>query len=464
MRVRARIKLLSLAIALIVGVPLAIAHLLLRASLPQLDGRITVASTRSPISIERDALGIATIEAASRADLAFGTGFVHGQDRYFQMDLSRRLAAGELSALFGEAALSQDRKARRFELRTVAQQVLAQASPGQRELLEAYSRGVNAGLGSLDSRPWEYWVLRTKPEPWKPEDSFLVVYAMWWDLQYGDLESDILRRTLNDKLGGAVCEDGWRCGLKFFYPARTPWDAPNVEDQAQLQAADARDAEPESIPGEDVLDVRAAARGRPTRMARASLEEPVAFSGVIGSNNWAIAGRLTSSGAALVANDMHLDLRVPNVWYRARLRLSAQASSARLDLNGVTLPGAPLVVAGSNGHVAWGFTDSYGHWLAVKPQACLGVDEAAMHTPQGDVPLHSRLSRIRVRGQADVQERVQSSTFGVLYAFDAAEQRCWFVQWLAQLPGRDQSQHAAVRARDERPAAARVGAGHRHPA
>jgi penicillin amidase len=439
-RLSARTRFVLLTAALIVLVPLALAHVILRASLPQFDGRVGVSGPAKPVSVTRDALGIPTIQAASRADLAFGTGFVHGQDRFFQMDLSRRLAAGELSELFGKAALSQDRKARLFDFRAVARHVLEQATPTQRALLEAYARGVNAGLEGLRARPWEYWVLGAKPALWQPEDSFLVVYAMWWDLQYGDLESEILRRTLNDRLGGAECEDGWRCGLKFFYPARTPWDAPNVEDEAEMRTADARDAEPVAIPGQDVINVRTPARARATHAARGSLQaaalnsSDALNSSAFGSNNWALAGRLSSSGAALVANDMHLDLRVPNVWYRARLRLPASASLAALDLNGVTLPGGPLVVAGSNGHVAWGFTDSYGHWLTVRPQICLGVNASSMRTPRGDVPLNTTVTSIHVHGHADVEERVQSSAAGVLYAVDAAEQRCWFVHWLAQVP------------------------------
>jgi penicillin amidase len=434
MRLSAHSRYILLAAALILLAPLALAHLILRASLPQLDGRIGVSGTSAPIRITRDALGIPTIQATGRTDLAFGTGFVHGQDRFFEMDLSRRLPAGELSELFGEPALSQDRKARLFDFRTVAREVLRQASPEQRALLDAYTRGVNAGLDSLRARPWEYWVLRTQPVHWQAEDSFLVVYAMWWDLQYGDLESDILRRTLNTKLGGSECPGGWRCGLGFFYPERTQWDAPNVADETELHAVDARDAEPSPIPGEDVINVRAAVRARVTRVAHATLLRQAQIASAIGSNNWALAGRLTASGAALVANDMHLDLRVPNVWYRARLRLAPSAALGALDLNGVTLPGAPLVVAGSNGHVAWGFTDSYGHWLEAQPQPCLEVKTSSLRTPQGDVPLDTRVTRIHVRGSADAEQRIQSSAAGLLFAIDASEQRCWFVRWLAQLP------------------------------
>jgi acyl-homoserine lactone acylase PvdQ len=156
----------AIVLAALAALPAAVLYLALRGSLPRLDGRIAVRGLRAPVTVERDALGVVTIEAANRDDLAFGTGFAHGEDRFFQMDLARRLAAGELSALVGPAALSQDRQRRLFRFREVARLALAEASPRQRELLAAYARGVNAGLASLPSRPWEYWMLRTSPEPW----------------------------------------------------------------------------------------------------------------------------------------------------------------------------------------------------------------------------------------------------------------------------------------------------------
>ena len=205
-----------------------VAQGLLRASLPQLDGDIRHSGVRAPVHIERDARGVATIDAASRLDLAYGTGFVHAQDRFFQMDLSRRLAAGELSELFGAIALEQDRKTRLFRFRRIARAVLAQATPAQRALLEAYARGVNAGLAQLSGRPWEYYLLAQQPVAWRAEDTVLVEYAMWWDLQANGLRREILRRELNARLGGPECAGGWKCALSFLYPAGTEWDAPDV--------------------------------------------------------------------------------------------------------------------------------------------------------------------------------------------------------------------------------------------
>ena len=184
--------------------------------LPPLDGDVHHLGVVAPVTIERDALGVPTIEAANRVDLAYGIGFVHGQDRFFEMDLSRRLAAGELSELFGKVAVEQDKKARLFHFRQVARAALQQGTPEQRAMLEAYTRGVNAGLASLRRRPWEYWVLGSAPVEWRPEDTILVSHAMWWDLQYSGIDREILRHEINARHRGKECEAGWKCGAAVF--------------------------------------------------------------------------------------------------------------------------------------------------------------------------------------------------------------------------------------------------------
>ncbi len=136
----------------------------------------------APVQVQRDALGVARISARNRIDLAYALGFVHGQERFFEMDLMRRAAAGELSALVGPAALKLDRANRAYRFRALAQRIVAQLPADQRGLLDAYARGVNAGLDALDVRPWEYLLLRKKPRPWTPADSILVVDAMYLDL------------------------------------------------------------------------------------------------------------------------------------------------------------------------------------------------------------------------------------------------------------------------------------------
>jgi penicillin amidase len=416
------LKVLGAALALALIAALALGLGLLRASLPRLDGEVRAAGLTGAVRIERDELGIPTIEATDRADLAYGTGFVHAQDRFFEMDLARRLAAGELAELFGgPLALEQDRKTRLFGFRRAARAVLAEAGPAERAVLEAYTRGVNAGLASLTGRPWEYWALRSAPHPWLPEDTVLVEYSMWWDLQASGLRREILRQEINARLGGPQCGGHWKCALSFFYPARTSWDAPVSEP------ADAPPVASAPIPGPEVLDVRAAPP--PPRALAAAVPQAAA-----GSNNWAVAGRLTASGAALIANDMHLGQRVPPVWYRARLRLPSSAGAPALELNGVTLPGAPLLVAGSNGHIAWGFTNSYGTWFSVTHVPCTAVADRELVTPAGAMPLEVTEEKIGVRGGAAALLEVKSAAPGVLLRFDEARQSCWFGAWLAQVP------------------------------
>ncbi len=409
---RAALKYVVAVLAAVIVVPLAAVHVVLRASLPELEGDLHHMGVVAPVTIDRDTEGVPTIEAQNRVDLAFGTGFVHGQDRFFEMDLSRRLAAGELAEVFGEVALQQDQKARLFRFRQVARAALQQATPEQRAVLEAYARGVNAGLASLRSRPWEYWVLGSAPAQWRPEDTILVSHAMWWDLQYGGFDREILRQRINSRIRGPECDGGWKCGLKFLYPAGTEWDAPNapvgIVNAGPVGVSG-------SIPAPDVLNVRSG----PKTAAELRPREPQDKG--IGSNNWAVAGRLTDSGAALIANDMHLRARVPTIWYRARMRVKATDAQPALDLNGVTLPGAPLLVAGSNGHIAWGFTNSYGTWIHVENAPCESATD-------------EQVEEIRVRGRPAARYPIKAGPAGVLFRRDADNGSCWFVAWLAQQP------------------------------
>src|SRR5687767_76127 len=158
----------------------------LSASLPRLDGQLQLAGLGAPVTVERDGLGIPTIRGISREDVARATGFVHAQDRFFQMDLARRRAAGELAALVGDVAVRIDRQVRVHRFRDEARRALALLSPRDRTVLEAYTAGVNRGLEALGARPFEYQILRQAPRPWLAEDSLLVVLSMFVTLQDPD--------------------------------------------------------------------------------------------------------------------------------------------------------------------------------------------------------------------------------------------------------------------------------------
>jgi len=316
-------------------------YLELRASLPQLDGTTAAPGLAASVTVERDALGVPTLRGGARADVARALGFVHAQDRFFQMDLLRRHAAGELAELFGRAALAHDKTVRVHEFRRLARTVLARLAPPERALLQAYADGVNAGLHALHARPFEYLVLRANPRSWRPEDSVLVIYAMTLDLQ----DAGRYERSL-----AAVRDAYGLTGLNFFAPNATPDDA----------ALDGSTAPLPPIPPAKLIDLRPlAARRFP------ALPAPRRDLVSAGSNAFALSGAHTDTGAAMLANDMHLALRVPNIWYRASLVWHSDPPpplDPRLSthtITGVTLPGTPVVVAGSNGHIAWGFTNAY---------------------------------------------------------------------------------------------------------
>lgn len=325
-------------LAVVMLVPLA-AWLWLRASLPALDGEQPLAGLESPVTITRDARGVATVRAGSSLDLARATGFVHAQERFFQMDLLRRSAAGEISALVGGAALEFDKARRMHGMRDVAQRVVASLPDDQQRLLDAYADGVNAGLAALGARPFEYGVLRVAPDAWHIEDSILVIFAMYFDLHDETARRERHLAALHEVFPEAL--------VAFLVPPGTSWDAP-------LQG-EPLGAVP--LPGAEVFDFRntdpALAGLDHDRLAAEADTMP-------GSNNWAVSGALTADGRPLVANDMHLGLGLPNTWFRLRLELDAVDGYA---VTGVSLPGLPAIVAGSNGHIAWGFTNSYGDWV-----------------------------------------------------------------------------------------------------
>ncbi len=306
----------------------------LRASLPRLDGELAGVGLGAGASIERDALGVATIIAASRADAAFALGFAHASDRFFQMDLARRMAAGRLAELVGDAALPTDRRQRLHRFESVADGVLAALPVEHKAVLEAYAAGANAGLAALQVRPFEYLLLRRPPEPWTARDSLLVVYAMYLQLNDAEATADRQRGLLQRALPAER--------FAYLHSFTPRWEAP----------IDGQVAPPAPVPPGFDLD---ALRGEPARVPRAAAVRREAR--VPGSNNWALAGSRTASGVALLADDMHLGLSIPNTWYRARLRVGDA-----LDLVGATLPGVPTLVVGSNGRIAWGFTNSYGDY------------------------------------------------------------------------------------------------------
>lgn len=324
-----------------------------RGSLSQVDGTATISGLTANVRVDRDSLGVPTITGASREDVARALGFAHAQDRFFQMDLQRRQPAGELAGLVGARAIEVDQEIRVHRFRSVAHRALEMTEASYRRVLEAYAEGVNAGLDALASPPFEYLVLRAKPEPWLPEDSILTVLAMFNTLQGRQATFEQSHGALRDTLPEPM--------FRFLSAAGSEWETPVIGQPLQRPP----------IPSADVFDLRRVHQtalqdlktSGPQSLNTSKPQDLSEEASIIGSNNWAVDGAHTESGVALLANDMHLSIAVPIIWYRASLVFPDPLQpSAIQQLTGVTLPGIPSLVVGSNGHVAWGFTNTGGDW------------------------------------------------------------------------------------------------------
>lgn len=307
--------------------------LTLRASLPRRSGDAVLPGLSAAVALEFDTFGIARVRGDTQLDVLAAQGFVHAQDRFFQMDLTRRSASGELAALFGSVAIEFDTQRRVQQLRRRARAAVEALPARHRQQLESYTRGVNAGLADLGARPPEYLLLRQRPEQWLPEDSMLVVFALYTMLSNNDSY---------ERHNGALREHLAPEAFDFFTLL-------TARDDRPLMARDSADVtgghQPAEIPPIDSMTPLQMSYDPQIDIVR----QPLAPQG---SNNWAVVGG--SAGAqALVANDPHLGIRVPNIFHRAELYWDTQ------HLRGVGIPGLPGIVIGENGFVAWGATVSY---------------------------------------------------------------------------------------------------------
>ncbi len=395
-------------LALLLSVPVALLLLgwgLLLASRAQLDGQRAVPGLGARVSVERDALGVPTVRASSRTDLARATGFLHAQDRFFQMDLLRRNSAGDLAALLGPGLVEYDLELRRHGFRATATAALETLPREHRAVLEAYTAGVNAGLQALKARPPEYLLLSQKPAPWQPVDSLLVGLVMFERLQDSSGYEDRRREVLGQILGPEA--------LAFFDPDGTDWEAPL--DGSEVSAAPI----PATAPA---FWRRTLADGAPG--STGCWETPL----IPGSNSWGVGGDVTGGGA-VVANDMHLDLGLPNIWYRMSARWVGPAGEPR-QFDGVMLPGTPLFIVGSNGHVAWAFTNGT---LDTTDLVDLELDPNQPNryrTPEGWKEIERQAVQIEVAGEA-AQTRVIDRTIWGPIAGTNALGRLQAVSWVA---------------------------------
>jgi penicillin amidase len=345
--------------------------LYLRSSLPQVSGRLALAGPKAEIRIARDRDGVPAIAAADDEDAAFGLGFVHAQDRLFQMELMRRTGAGRLAEIFGKSVLPIDREMRVLGLYRAAAAEVALLSPEVARAFAAYARGVNAFLATRKGAlPPEFLLLRFAPESWREADSLVWGKLMALQLE-GNFRGELVRASLARRVSP---ED-----LALLYPGY-PKDAPTTLALLPLY--------------------------RRLALGRLDAALPAGFGPVYESNNWVVDGRRSNSGEPVLANDPHLPLAVPGVWYLARLETPRRA------IAGATAPGVPLVVIGHNDRIAWGFTTTTSDVEDLFIEKVDPADPTRYLTPQGAAPFRVRRETIGVRGAAPAELTVRATRHG----------------------------------------------------
>lgn len=403
-------------------------------SFPQSTGDLELSGLQAEVSVQRDELGVPTITADSAHDLFYAQGFVHAQDRFFEMDFRRHVTSGRVAEMFGESQAGTDLFLRTLGWRDVAEQEVEALDETTRAYYEAYADGVNAYLASNDGAELslEYAVLgiqnpEYEVEPWEPADSVAWLKAMAWDLRT-NIEDETERALLAAEVGDEAAPADTLALLDKLYPAypfdqnpvivptitTAPAAAEQVADEGTDEAVDeGTDADPASFTSSSADEALAAATTIEWEEAGSVIDAVSLLIGDvgegIGSNSWVVSGSLTESGMPLLANDPHLGAALPSVWHQVQLRCSTISADCPFDVSGFSFSGLPGVVIGHNGHVAWGFTN-------------LTTDVADLYIEKVDgdqywrdgalVPLDVREEVIKVAGADDIDLTIRSTVHG----------------------------------------------------
>ncbi|WP_460713533.1 penicillin acylase family protein [Nocardioides dilutus] len=386
---------------------------LVRRPFPQVEGEARLPGLDAEVAVVRDAQGIPQLYADTTADLMRAQGYVHAQERFYEMDVRRHATAGRLAEMFGEPALESDRIVRTMGWREVAEQELALIKPETRTALEQYAEGVNAYLEDRDPSDISvhYALLNAgglgyRPEPWTAVDSLAWLKAMAWDLR-GNMDDEIGRALALASVGPDRTADLYP---GYDYAAHQPIVAGGSVVDGSFETEAAGDREPQRPAwGEDSQAV-AAALGR----LGSAIEAMPALLGRgdgLGSNSWVVDGDHSDTGAPILANDPHLGVGMPGIWVQMGLHCRTVSEACPLDVSGFTFSGVPGVIIGHNADIAWGFTN-------------LGPDVTDLYVERvrGDEwfrdgawkPLHTRRETIEVRGQDDETLTVRSTSHGPL--------------------------------------------------
>lgn len=385
-------------VALLLAV-LAVGYLLAR-PLPRTRGRVVVTGLREATTVVRDKHGVVHVEAANLEDAAFAMGYVHAQERLWQLDLNRRVASGRISEIAGEDGLAADRFIRRIGLRRVAQEEARLLSSEPRRMLEAYAAGVNEVIDSGTRLPLEFRLLRIRPEPWEPVDSIVAVKLLALGLSL-NWDSELQRLRLLQAVGPQTA-----ARLELVYPESNPTILAETVRQA-------------GRPGDALELYHEAVRWLPSASGA--------------SNAWVLSGERTATGRPLLCNDPHLRPSLPSIWFAAHVRVLSDFEST-----GVTYPGQPFPIIGHNQRVAWGFTNSFADCQDLVIEEFDGVAGERFRTENGW--RETRLARevIRVKDGSDAIEDVLITRHGpIVERCDDSTANRWLgvsLQWTALTP------------------------------
>ena len=412
-----------LVIAAIVVVAVAAAVFLvwtIQRSFPQTEGTLELDGLKSEVAVQRDARGIPTITADSTHDLFFAEGFVHAQDRFFEMDFRRHVTAGRVSEMFGESQVGTDSFLRTLGWRDVAEAEVAAMDETTLGYYQAYADGVNAYLASHSGAELslEYAVIGMQnadyaPEPWTPADSVAWLKAMAWDLRT-NVEDETERALLAGELAASGSDAAeTRTTIDELYPGYPFDENPVIVPKISSVPEADTDADVAAFTPGSGSEAQAASATIDWQTASDVVEAASLLVGDvgegIGSNSWVVSGALTESGLPLLSNDPHLGAALPSVWYQVQLKCSKVTDSCPFDVGGFSFSGLPGIVIGHNQQVAWGFTN-----------LTTDVTDLYIEKIDGDqywrdgalVPLEERTETIKVAGGDDVTLKVRSTVHG----------------------------------------------------
>lgn len=325
-------------------------------------GQAAVSAVRAPVTLARDKHGVLYLKAGSERDVYVAMGFAHAQDRLWQLELQRRMATGRLSELFGEKSLRQDIWFRTLDLPGAAASALPALSAPARDSLEAYAEGINAWLDSGAPLPPEFVLLGVKPERWRPVDSLAAMKLFALSLS-GNMRQETERYTAGQLLDPARLKS-----LSAGYPDSAPLTVPAGGQPAALRAMAGLHA------------------------MQAQVEEQLRIGGrFVGSNAWVVSARLSSNGKAMLANDPHLSLQMPSMWY------AVHQEGGTLRVSGMSLVGLPVVVFGKNAQIAWGGTNMMADVQDLYVEQVDSADATRYRSREGWAGIRSRTELIHVR-------------------------------------------------------------------